>query len=133
MGEREVAAFLTSLATERKVAASTQNQALAAILFLYKHVLQVELAWVDGVVRAKRPVRLPVVLTRGEVSAVLAYLEGVPWLTASLMYGSGLRLMETARLRVTDVEFRDAWQRPFDVGYGEPTRRGPRPGRQRPP
>ena len=106
MGEAEVTQFLTSLATLGKVSASTQNQALAALLFLYRNVLGHELGWLQGVVRAKRPVRLPVVLSREEVSAVLRQIRGTPWLMASLMYGSGLRLLECARLRVKDVDLR---------------------------
>lgn len=105
MGEAEVTAFLSDLATRWKVSASTQNQALSAILFLYRVVLRKELPWMEGIVHAKRPARVPVVLTREEVAAVLRSLEGVPWLAASLMYGSGLRLMECLRLRVKDVDF----------------------------
>lgn len=105
MGGTEVSAFLTSLAVERRVAASTQNQALAAILFLYKHVLGRDLGWVDDIVRAKRPERLPVVLTHEEVARLLAAVDGVAWITLMLMYGSGLRLMECLRLRVKDIEF----------------------------
>jgi integron integrase len=104
MGEAEVGRFLSSLATEGRVSASTQNQALSALLFLYQHVLGRDLEWLHDVIRAKRPIRLPVVLTRDEVRAVLAELRDVPWLMASLMYGSGLRLMECCRLRVKDVE-----------------------------
>lgn len=105
MGEREVTAFLSALAVEGRVSASTQNQALSAIVFLYRHVLGVELEWMSGIVKAKRPVRLPTVLTREEVHAVLGELHGVPWLMASLMYGAGLRLLECARLRVKDIDF----------------------------
>ncbi|WP_252270991.1 integron integrase [Pseudomonas subflava] len=105
MGAAEVEAFLSDLAVRRDVSASTQNQALSAILFLYKQVLQVELPWMDGVIRARRPQRLPVVLTREEVASVLAQLDGTLWLVASLLYGSGMRLMEVLRLRVKDVEF----------------------------
>lgn len=105
MGAKEVEAFLTHLAVSGNVAASTQNQALAAILFLYKEVLAVELPWLDGVTRAKKPVRLPVVLTAEEVRGLLAQLEGTHHLVASLLYGSGLRLMEAIRLRVKDVDF----------------------------
>jgi integron integrase len=105
MGEGEVGEFLTHLAVERNVAASTQNQALSALLFLYKVVLERPLEMVDGVVRAKRPERLPVVLTRDEVRAVLERLTGAPRLAAGLMYGSGLRLMECIRLRIKDVDF----------------------------
>jgi integron integrase len=104
LGGPEVEAFLSHLATDRDVAAATQNQALAAILFLYKHVLGVELPWLDGVVRAKRPQRLPVVLSRDEVRSVLSHLTGTPWLVAGLLYGSGLRLLEALRLRVKDVD-----------------------------
>jgi integron integrase len=104
MAAPEVEAFLTDLATRKKVSASTQNQALAALLFLYRDVLGIELPWLDGVTRAKRSARLPVVLTRDEVRALLARLDGIYWLIASLMYGSGLRLLETLRLRVKDVD-----------------------------
>ncbi len=101
----EVGQFLTHLAVERDVAASTQNQALSALLFLYKAVLDRPLESVDDLVRAKRPERLPVVFTRDEVRAVLARLRGDKWLMASLLYGAGLRLMECLRLRVKDVDF----------------------------
>ncbi len=104
LGEAEVTAFLSHLATEREVAAATQNQALAALLFLYKQVLGRDLGWLDDLVRAKRPVRLPVVLTRGEVTALLAQLRGTPWLMASLLYRAGLRLLECLRLRVKDID-----------------------------
>jgi integron integrase len=105
MGAREVERFLTRLAPEGHVSASTQNQALSALLFLYREVLQQELPWVDNVRRAKRPKRLPVVLAREEVAALLTELHGVPWLMACLLYGAGLRLMECVRLRVQDVDF----------------------------
>lgn len=105
MAAPEVEAFLTHLAVDRKVSASTQNQAMSAILFLYKEVLGHELEWLQNVERAKRPLRMPVVLTGNEVRAVLARLEGRPWLMASLLYGTGLRLMECVRLRVKDVDF----------------------------
>lgn len=104
MGAGEIEAFLTHLAVEEQVAASTQNQALAAILFLYREILAIELPWLDGITRAKRPPRVPVVLTRDEVRALLARLDGIYWLIASLMYGSGLRLMEAMRLRIKDVD-----------------------------
>ncbi len=104
MGEAEVVAFLSSLAVDRGVAASTQNQALSALVFLYAEVLAVELDWLRGLVRAKRPGRLPVVLTQNEVRRLLAQLEGVVWLMASLMYGAGLRLLECAELRMKDVD-----------------------------
>jgi integron integrase len=105
MGGDEVEAFLTGLATERNVAAGTQNQALAALLFLYREVLGQDLPWMDGVVRAKRPKRLPVVLTREEIRRLLAVLQGREWLMTGLLYGTGMRLMECLRLRVKDVEF----------------------------
>lgn len=105
MGAREVERFLTNLAVRRHVSASTQNQALSALLFLYREVLQQELPWLDGIQRAKRPKRLPVVLSREEVAALLGEMEGVTWLMASLLYGAGLRLMECVRLRVQDVDF----------------------------
>lgn len=105
MGAPEVTAFLNWLATERKVAAATQNQALAALLFLYKAVLERDLPWFDGLVRAKRPVRLPVVLGEAEVRRLLEQLDGVPWMMASLLYGAGLRLQECLTLRVKDVDF----------------------------
>jgi len=105
MGAAEVSRFLTSLAVDRQVAASTQNQALAALLFLYKDVLDRDPGWVDDVARAKRPQRLPVVLTQPEVHALLSALDGVPWMVGTLLYGAGLRLMECLRLRVKDVNF----------------------------
>ena len=105
LGAAHVTAFLTALATERKVAASTQNQALAALLFLYREVLGVELPWLDDVVRARGPERLPVVLSREEVRAVLSEMQGVTRLMATMLYGSGLRLLECCRLRVKDVDF----------------------------
>ncbi|WP_409745963.1 integron integrase [Rehaibacterium terrae] len=104
MGAREVEAFLTRLATRDKVAASTQNQALAALLFLYREVLGEQLPWMENIRRAKRPERLPVVLTRAEVAALLGELSGRAWLMAALLYGSGLRLMECVRLRIKDVD-----------------------------
>lgn len=105
LGVREVEAFLTHLAMHQQVAASTQNQALSALLFLYREVLRVDLPWMENIRRAKRPERLPVVLSREEVAALLAEMNGVTWLMASLLYGAGLRLMECARLRVQDVDF----------------------------
>lgn len=104
MGETEVAVFLSSLAVERHVAASTQNQALSALIFLYGDVLDLELDWLQGLVRAKRPERLPVVLTQDEVARLLSELRGTEWLMASLMYGAGLRLTECAELRVKDLD-----------------------------
>ncbi len=109
MGKPEVTTFLTYLAAQRNLAASTQNQALSAILFLYREVLELELEWVDGFERSKRPARLPVVLTFAEARSVLSQLEGTKWLMAGLLYGAGLRLMECLRLRVKDVDF----------GYGQ--------------
>ena len=105
MGEEEVTRFLSHLATEKRVSASTQNQALNAILFLYREVLKKELDWLDGIVRAKKPIRLPVVLTHNEVQKILKRMHGVTLLMASLLYGAGLRLMECSRLRVKDMDF----------------------------
>jgi integron integrase len=105
MGAREVEAFLTHLAVERKVSASTQNQALSAVLFLYRLVLEIELPWMEGIVRAKRPQRIPVVLSRDEGSRMLAGLRSPFWLMAGLMYGSGLRVTECLRLRIKDFDF----------------------------
>jgi integrase len=105
MGEAEVAAFLTHLAVDGQVASSTQNQALNALVFLYDAVLERPLGECAGIVRAKRPQRLPVVLTPAEVARVLAGLSGVYWLIGCLQYGSGLRLLESVRLRVKDVDF----------------------------
>ena len=105
MGAVEVEVFLTHLAVERRVAASTQNQAMNALLFLYRDVLGVELPWLDGVQRAKRPQRLPVVLTVQEVQALLGRMSGTPGMVARLLYGGGLRLLEGLRLRVKDIEF----------------------------
>ncbi len=105
MGATEVEAFLTHLAVEGEVAASTQNQALSALLFLYREVLQQDLPWMSQVVRAKRPARLPVVLTEREVLAILERMSDVHGLMARLLYGSGMRIMECVRLRVKDVDF----------------------------
>lgn len=105
MGAEHVNAFLTNLATEGDVAASTQSQALSALLFLYKHVLDDPLPWIDDLVRARKPRRLPVVMTRDEVRRILGELSGRPRLVVSLLYGSGLRLMEALRLRVKDADF----------------------------
>lgn len=104
MGEAEMTAFLSHLATERRVAASTQNQALAALLFLYREVLETPVGWLDAMVRAKRPARRPSVMSREEVRRVLEVMEGVPRLVAMVLYGSGLRLMEACCLRVKDVD-----------------------------
>src|ERR1700733_13198137 len=105
MGHREVEAFLSSLAVDGNVAAATQNQALASILFLYRHVLKQDLPWLNNVIRARKPRRLPVVLTRDETRALLAQLSGVYWLIGTLLYGGGLRLMECLRLRIQDLDF----------------------------
>jgi integron integrase len=105
VGHQEVTAFLNHLAVERHVAAATQNQALAALLFLYQEGLGMSLPWLEGLERAKRPVRVPVVLTPAEVRALLSCLSGVKWLMASLLYGAGLRLRECLQLRVKDVDF----------------------------
>jgi len=104
LGHEGVEKFLSHLAVEAKVGASTQNQALQALLFLYRQVLDIDLPWLENVTRALRSKRLPVVLTRSEVRSVLAQLEGTTWLVANLLYGSGLRLMESLRLRVKDID-----------------------------
>jgi integron integrase len=103
LGAEHVESFLSHLAVQRHVSAATQAQALAALLFLYKRVLKIDLPWLSGVVRASRPKRLPVVLMRSEVLSIVDLLSGDYWLVASLLYGSGLRLMEALRLRVKDV------------------------------
>ncbi len=105
MGEREINEFLTHLAVERGVSASTQTQALSALLFLYRKVLGREVGVIEGLIRARKSQHLPVVFSRGEVRAILATLEGDIWLMASLMYGTGLRLSECLSLRVLDVDF----------------------------
>ncbi|MDB5812142.1 MAG: integron integrase [Betaproteobacteria bacterium] len=109
MGASEVTAFLSNMAEKDNVAAATQNQALAAILFMYKEVLGEPLPWLDDVVRAKRPVRKPSVLTADEMRSLLAAMRGPKWLMASLLYGAGLRLRECLSLRVKDLDF----------GYGQ--------------
>jgi integron integrase len=105
LAEEAVVAFLSDLAQTQRVSASTQNQALAALLFLYKDVLGRKLAYLEGMTRARRPVRLPVVLAREEVAEVLRHLDGVHWLVAALMYGTGMRLLECLTLRVKDLDF----------------------------
>ena len=105
MGEAEIGRFLSSLATDSHVSASTQNQALNALLFLYREILKKEIGYVNGVVRAKRPHRLPVVLTRQEVKSILGILDHSDWLMVMLLYGAGLRLMECLQLRVKDIDF----------------------------
>jgi integron integrase len=109
MGEQHVSAFLTHLAVDRKVASSTQNQALCALVFLYREVLKKEIGEFDNLIRAKKPQKLPVVFTREEVKQVLLQLDGVHWLMCQLLYGSGLRVMECVRLRIKDIDF----------GYGQ--------------
>lgn len=103
--EKEIRAFLTYLATERNVAASTQNQALNALVFLYRHVIRIELDDFSAFIRARRPRKIPVVLTRDEVQRVLAVMDGTAGLVAQILYGSGLRLMEAVTLRVKDLDF----------------------------
>ncbi|MCJ8503211.1 integron integrase, partial [Desulfatitalea alkaliphila] len=105
LGEEHVSAFLTDLAVRRKVAASTQNQALCALVFLYKEVVKKDLGEFQNVVRAKRPQKLPVVFTREEVKALLVQLDGTAWIMGNMLYGAGLRLMECVRLRVKDIDF----------------------------
>ena len=105
LGEAEVVRFLSSLATERHVSASTQNQAHSALLFLYGKVIGKDLAWLEGMVRARGPRQLPVVLTRDEVALVLDQMHGAPRLVVTLLYGGGLRLLEAVRLRVKDIDF----------------------------
>ena len=129
-------AFLNYLAVERKVSASTQNQARNALLFLYKNVLDRDLEWLDGIVQAKGPRRLPVVLTREEVAEVLRHVHGTPWLMASTMYGTGMRLLECCRLRVKDVDWSAPATRPQWKGSKGPRDHAPRQARQasvRPP
>lgn len=105
MGASEVESFLSHLATTRQVSASTQSQALAALLFLYKHVLDMELPWLNDITRAKKSTRLPVVLSQSEVAALLRYTTGTTGLIIRLLYGTGMRLMEALRLRVKDIDF----------------------------
>jgi integrase len=105
MAEAEIARFLTSLAIEGRVSASTQNQALNALLFLYHEVMHKKIGLIDGVIRAKRPQRLPVVLTKDEVKKAIDHMNGLPRLMTILLYGAGLRLMECCRLRIKDIDF----------------------------
>ncbi len=105
LGKSEIEDFLSYLAIDLKVAASTQNQALNGLLFMYRHVLKSPMPQLDEVVRSKRPKRLPVVLNRREVKQILDFLEGWHWLVVALLYGAGLRVMEALRLRVKDVDF----------------------------
>jgi site-specific recombinase XerD len=127
MAEPEINQFLTHLAVKEHVSASTQNQALSALLFLYRYVLDREIGDLGEVIRARKPIRVPVVMTREEVKAVLNNLTGDKWLMASLMYGAGLRLMECLRMRIQDVDFgrneitiRDGQRRkrPYDDASG---------------
>ena len=104
MGGEDVEAFLTHLAVAGNVAASTQNQAKSALLFLYKEVLELELPWLDNIQQAKMPKRLPVVLTHAEVQSLLSRLQGTHWIIAMMLYGAGLRIMECMRLRVQDLD-----------------------------
>lgn len=122
MGADEIRQYLSYLANEGRVAASTQNQALAALLFLYRSVLDVDLPYIEGIERAKRPARVPVVLTPEEAANIISHLDGVYKLMASLLYGSGLRVMECVRLRVKDVDF-DYRQIVVRNGKGEKDRR----------
>ena len=105
MGAAEVEGFLTHLAVAKRVSASTQNQAKSAVLFLYKEVLGEPLPWLEGIESAKRPARLPVVLTREEVESILTHLRGTVGLMIRLLYGTGMRIMECVPLRVKDVDF----------------------------
>jgi integron integrase len=105
LGAEEVTRFLSHLAEDRRVSASTQNQAPSALLFLYRHVLDAELPWLDGLIHARRPSRVPVVLGREEVAVVLSQLSGPGWLMAALLYGAGLRLLECLQLHLKDVDF----------------------------
>lgn len=121
MGASEIRAYLTHLAVNQNVAASTQNVALSALLFLYRQVLEIELPYIGDIERAKKPQRLPVVFTKSEVKAILAHLDGSHHLVSSLLYGSGLRLSEGLRLRVKD----------FDFEYGQLTVRDGKGGKDR--
>ena len=132
MGEKEINVFLSSLAIRDGVSASTQNQALCALLFLYREILRVDDPNLEGAIRARRPHRLPTVLTRAEVKRILGLLEGTPRLIATLLYGSGMRLMEALRLRVKDLEFGLNFILVRD-GKGQKDRRVPFPTSVRPP
>jgi integrase len=105
MGENEIRKFISYLAVERNITASTQTVALSALLFLYRDVLKQELPYISNIERARKPKRLPVVLTRDETKRILATLDGTNWLITGLLYGSGLRLMECLRLRIKDIDF----------------------------
>lgn len=130
MGKVEVGQFLSYLATERDVSASTQRQALAAVLFLYQKVLEREIGWVEDIARAKQPQRLPVVLTQDELARLWPYLVGVHGLALKLMYGTGMRLMECLRLRVKDLDL-DAMSITVREGKGNKDRTVPVPQRLR--
>jgi integron integrase len=127
MSETEIGAYLSSLASEAKVSASTQNQALAALLFLYQQVLGRELEWLGNLVHAKRPAHVPVVLGRAEVRNLLAHLDGPVWLVCSLLYGAGLRLLEALQLRVKDIDL-DRREIIVRRGKGQKDRRTVLPG-----
>jgi len=127
MAEAEIGAYLSSLASEAKVSASTQNQALAALLFLYQQVLGRELQWLGNLVHAKRPVHVPVVLGREEVRSLLARLDGPVWLVCALLYGAGLRLLEALQLRVKDIDL-DRREIIVRRGKGQKDRRTVLPG-----
>jgi integron integrase len=127
MAEAEIGAYLSSLASEAKVSASTQNQALAALLFLYQQVLGRELQWLGNLVHAKRPARVPVVLGREEARNLLAHLDGTPWLVCGLLYGGGLRLLEALQLRVKDIDL-DRREIVIRRGKGQKDRRTVLPG-----
>lgn len=130
MGKQEVSAFLSHLATERKVSASTQRQALHAVLFLYQKVLEQEIGWVDEIVRAKQPQRLPCVLTQEEIARLWPHLIGVHGLVLKLLYGTGMRLSEGLRLRVKDLDL-DAMCITVREGKGNKDRTVPAPQRLR--
>jgi integron integrase len=127
MGTDEIRHFLSHLATDRTVAAATQNQSLCSLLFLYREVLGVELPYVEGIERARRPARVPIVLTRQEADRILSRVSGTYGLMAGLLYGSGLRLMECVRLRVKDLDF-GYRQVTVRDGKGEKDRRTVLPG-----
>jgi len=127
IGTEEIRAFLSSLATQGNVAASTQNQALAAILFLYERVLGIQLPFIEDITRAKRPLKLPVVFSQREVKAVLGQMQGVTRTMAHLLYGTGLRLMECLRLRIQDIDF-DRTQIIVREGKGQKDRTTMLPG-----
>ncbi|WP_076587914.1 integron integrase [Solilutibacter tolerans] len=129
---RDVEAFLTNLASNGQVSASTQNQALAALLFLYRDILNVDVPWMDKMVRAKRSRRIPVVMSADEIRRLLGMLDGQPWLMAALLYGTGMRLMECVRLRIKDVDF-DRNEIVVRDGKGAKDRRVPLPQKLKEP